>query len=117
MKFQFITASLFALVPLSATAEELVGATLLGTISGQHYDCLMGEVPLEWVLSDVKPDAITVPYTAIVHGKSVESEYTLSDAGRLTSDGYGDERQVHALEDGTLTISRSDGRVMTCNAR
>ncbi|WP_372887729.1 hypothetical protein [Shimia sp.] len=98
-------------------AEELTGPALLSQIGGSHFDCLMGETPLQWVVSEVAPDATVVPYTATVRGKTVEAQYTLSAAGRLTSDGYGDERRVESNPEGQLIVTRSDGRAMTCTAR
>ncbi|WP_299350600.1 hypothetical protein [uncultured Shimia sp.] len=98
-------------------AQELKGPDLLSTISGQHFDCKMGPVPLEWIISEVDPEASVVPYNAIVGGKTVEAEYTLTEDGKLSSDGYGDARTVTPSEDGTLSVARSDGRVMVCTQR
>lgn len=117
MIFRIFTASLVALVPLSAGAEELTGDALLRAISGRHFDCKMGDVALEWIVGDVETDAKTVPYSAIVRGKTVEAEYAVNEAGRLTSDGYGDERSVETHVNDSLRIARSDGRVMICKAR
>lgn len=107
--------SVLSAVPLAA--EELLNDALIERISGQHFDCVMGETPLEWKIADVEQDATTVQYTAIVRGKSVEAEYAISENGRLTSDGYGEERRVEPGADGSLTVTRADGHVMTCVAR
>ena len=106
----------FALV-LPASANELTGTDLLSEISGNHYDCQMGDTPLEWIIAKVAAEATTVPYTAIVGGKTVNAEYALNDKGRLTSDGYGEEREVVLLDIGTLRVARSDGRNMLCKVR
>ncbi|WP_127112130.1 hypothetical protein [Shimia sediminis] len=105
------------LTTMPALADELKGAGLLSEISGNHYDCKMGETPLEWIIAEVPEDAKRVPYTAIVGGKKVEAAYDLNDKGRLTSDGYGEERQVVLVDVGALRVARSDGRVMLCKQR
>ncbi|WP_204114303.1 hypothetical protein [Shimia biformata] len=95
-------------------AAELTGPDLLTAISGKAFDCVQGEIPLTWTIAPVAPDAETVPYTAVVRGKTVEAEYEVTPEGRLTSDGYGDARTVDRSEDGALTVTRADGRVMVC---
>ncbi len=117
MKLRISIFAVAALIAQPILADELTGAALLGTISGQHFDCLMGEIPLEWMVADVALSATLVPYTATVRGKTVDAEYTLSGSGRLTTDGYGDERRVEPGPGGSLIVTRSDGRSMTCIAR
>lgn len=102
---------------MPAASAELLGTDLTTTISGQHYDCVMGGTPLEWIFPELDPEVKTVPYTAIVRGKTVDAEYMLTDKGRLSSDGYGEERQVSLEEDASLNVTRADGRAMTCKAR
>ena len=110
-------AAALTLCALPATANELTGADLLNEISGHHYDCKMGDTPLEWIIATVTEDAKTVPYTAIVGGKTVNASYDLNDKGRLTSDGYGDVREVVLVDVGSLRIARGDGRSMLCKVR
>ena len=98
-------------------AKEISGADLLATISGQSYDCVQGEIPLEWHVSEIAPGATNVDYTAVVRGKTVAAEYEITSNGRLSSDGYGAERIVEQNADGSLTVTRADGKVMTCTAR
>ncbi|WP_170544785.1 hypothetical protein [Ruegeria arenilitoris] len=118
MKHLFLPiTAISALAAQPVHADELLGSALIEEISGQHFDCMMGETPLEWIVSDVTLDATSVPYSAIVRGKTVEAEYSISVEGRLTSDGYGDERRVEKNADGSLSVARSDGRVMKCTAR
>lgn len=114
MRFTRIALPLALLTALPAMAAELTGPALLTAISGKAFDCVQGEIPLSWTIAEVAPDAQTVPYTAIVRGKTVEAEYILTEDGQLTSDGYGEARTVEQAEDGTLTVTRADGRVMTC---
>lgn len=114
---RLIMAAAFSLTALPLWASELTGADLLSEISGKHYDCKMGETALEWIIAPLAPDTATVPYTAIVGGKTVEASYTVNDKGRLTSDGYGDERQVVLVDVGAVRVERSDGRVMLCAER
>ena len=112
-----LTTFALAILAQPLVAEELTGPALLQQISGTHFDCQMGEIPLQWVVPEIAPDATLIPYTATVHGKTVEAEYTLTDSGRLTSDGYGEERKVETTPEGGLKITRSDGRAMICTAR
>lgn len=98
-------------------ADEVSGAELLTTISGRSYDCVQGEIPLEWHVSEISPDATTVGYTAVVRGKTVAAEYEITSNGRLSSDGYGAERIVEQNPDGSLTVTRADGKAMICIAR
>ena len=114
---RLILATAFSLTALPLCAAELTGPDLLSEISGRHFDCMMGERALEWIIAPVAADATTVPYSAIVGGKTVEASYAVNDKGRLTSDGYGEEREVTREADGALRVARADGRVMLCTAR
>ncbi len=107
---------LVALAP-PAKAEEITGADLLSLLSGQSFDCVQGQIPLEWHIAKIAADAKTVPYRAVVRGKTVEAEYDITTNGRLSSDGYGAERTVKRNADGTLTVTRADGKAMICTAR
>ena len=119
MKHSVLTLALIGagLCALPAAAAELTGADLLKTINGQSYDCVQGEIPLEWHVSEIASDAKTVDYTAVVRGKTVAAEYEVTSNGRLSSDGYGAERMVELNTDGSLTVTRADGKAMTCTAR
>lgn len=119
MKMKLIAAgfSVASLAAGSALGSELLGKELLAAISGQSFDCVQGEILLEWHISEISKDVRIVPYTAVVRGKTVEAEYLLTDTGHLTSDGYGEERKVERAEDGTFIVTRSDGRAMTCKAQ
>lgn len=116
MKRLFLAVTL-SLTALPVAADELTDPSLLSEISGKHYDCKMGETSLEWIVTEIAEGAETIAYSAVVHGKTVEAEYTLSEAGRLSSDGYGDERIVTQQDDGALHVARADGRVMVCAER
>lgn len=117
MKLISSALALATFIAQPALAQELTGRDLLAAIGGRHFDCLMGQTQLEWVLGNIASGATTLPYSATVHGKTVTAAYQLTDTGRLTSEGYGDERRVETGPDGVLTITRSDGRAMTCTAR
>ena len=105
------------LCALPVHAKELTGPALLEQISGKAFDCVQGDIPLTWTIAEVPSDATEIPYTAVVRGKTVEASYQMTSEGRLTSEGYGESRTVEADPDGTLTVSRTDGRVMTCIPR
>lgn len=119
MKTYFIGTALASalLATCPAYADELLGADLLKALSGNSFDCLQGEVPLEWQIAELTKDAHIVPYTAVVKGKTIQAEYEMTPEGRLTSDSYGAERRVEMALDGTLVVTRSDGRSMTCRSR
>lgn len=104
-------------LPQIALADELLGADLLAEISGKHFDCMQGEIPLEWVISEVASDAKTIAYSATVKGKTVESEYVMTEEGRLQSAYYGKERWVTRNADGSLTMTRVGGKPINCTAR
>lgn len=109
--------ALAATLPQLLDASELTGAELLGALSDRNFDCMQGDIPLEWRFGALPADATTVAYAATVRGKTIEAEYALTDAGRLTSEGYGTERVVERNPDGTLTVTRADGVAMICTAR
>ncbi|MEP2530465.1 hypothetical protein [Shimia sp.] len=107
-----LTGAILAGLPVQAA--EITGADLIDQITGKSFDCVQGDIPLEWRFDDIAQDAKTIPYTAVVRGKTVEAEYEVTSNGRLSSDGYGAERIVERAPDGTLTVTRADGRAMTC---
>ena len=119
MNFARITffASALCVTTDPSLASELTGPELLTTLSGRTFDCRQGDVPLEWRFANIAPDQIRIPYTALVRGKTIEAEYEVTPNGRISSDGYGAERVVTIANDGTLTVTRTDGRSMTCLSR
>lgn len=118
MKQILSTAALLAALsaPQLLQAEELLGAALITRLSNTSFACVQGETPLEWAFATLDPSAQVVPYQATVNGKTIEAEYQITAEGRLTSDGYGAERQVTLEDDGRLIVTRADGKVMVCIA-
>ena len=98
-----------------AIAGELTGAALFDRIGGQSFDCTQGDVALTWQVDPIAKGATSVDYSAVVRGKTITASYVVTKAGRLSSDGYGAERNVTENPDGSLTIARADGKVMVCH--
>ncbi len=100
-----------------ALSAEITGTKLLSDLSDTTFDCMQDEIPLVWRFNEIAPEATFIHYTAVLHGKLIEATYNITSNGRISSAEYGSERIVERSADGSLKVTRVDGRVMTCFAR
>lgn len=99
------------------TATELTGEALVAEISGQVFDCRENDVDFLWQPGALAADGQTLPYVAVIKGKTFASHYVLNDAGRLVQSSNEAVRTVQPNTDGTLLIRQDNGREMTCRRR
>lgn len=96
---------------------ELTGERLIAEIAGHEFDCRENEVDFLWQPGIWDAQARSLPYVAVIKGKTFESHYVLDDAGRLVQSSNNSERRVTRAADGALVIAQDNGREMTCRRR